>query len=133
MKNYLPLFITALLVVSCKKEKPAELSRIEFTGISDSIRPGDNFFMHVNKVWYDTIQIADDQVGVGSYSFLNIPQKQKLQHILEEVSAQEHPGGSVEQKVGDFYASGMDTATINARGHEPIRPILEEIDQIPDR
>jgi len=133
MKNLLPLLIIALLVVSCKKEKENGPSRIEFTGISQDIRPGDNFFMHVNKVWYDTIQIADDQVGVGSYSFLNIPQKQKLQHILEEVSRQEHPAGSVEQKVGDFYASGMDTARIDARGTEPIKPILDEIDQIKDR
>src|SRR5690606_22964614 len=99
MKNFLPFFIIALLVVSCKKEKPEELSRIEFTGISQDIRPGDNFFMHVNKIWYDSVQIADDQVGVGSYSFLNIPQRQKLQNILEEVSNQEHPLGSVEQKV----------------------------------
>jgi len=133
MKNFLPFFIIALLVVSCKKEKPEELSRIEFTGISQDIRPGDNFFMHVNKIWYDSVQIADDQVGVGSYSFLNIPQRQKLQNILEEVSNQEHPLGSVEQKVGDFYASGMDTVRIDARGVEPIKPILEEIDQIKDR
>lgn len=133
MKKFIPLFIAILMVVSCKKEKSTEVSRIEFTGISDSIRPGDNFFMHVNKIWYDTVQIADDQVGVGSYSFLNIPQRQRLQQILEEVSGQGHPAGSVEQKVGDFYASGMDTETIDARGYEPIKPILDEIDRISDR
>lgn len=133
MKNLLLLLFIFLTVASCKQDKPAEPSRIEFMGISESIRPGDNFFMHVNKIWYDTVQIAVDQVGVGSYSFLNIPQKQKLQTILEEVSAQEHPAGSVEQKVGDFYASGMDTVTINARGIEPITPLLDEIDQIGDR
>lgn len=133
MKKIIFPFAIALLVASCKNEKAAEVSKIEFTGISESIRPGDNFFMHVNKIWYDTVQIADDQVGVGSYSFLNIPQRQRLENILEEVSAQEHPAGSVEQKVGDFYASGMDTQTIDARGYSPIEPILEQIDQIEDR
>jgi putative endopeptidase len=36
------------------------------------------------------------------------------------------------KKVGDFYASGMDTTTINKRGYEPIKPILAGIDAITD-
>lgn len=103
---------------------------VEPDGINASIKPGDNFFMHVNGKWYDTARIADDQVGVGSYSFLNIPQKQLLENILNEVSAAKHSAGSIEQKVGDFYASGMDTAAINARGYEPVKPILAEIQSI---
>lgn len=131
MKYTFALALTAILLVSCQKEQKTEKpSKIAFTGISESIKPGDNFFDHVNKKWYDTVQIADDQVGVGSYSFLNIPQRQLLQNILEEVSATEHPKGTVEQKVGDFFASGMDTATLNKRGYEPVKPILEEIDGI---
>ncbi|WP_047245324.1 M13 family metallopeptidase [Maribacter thermophilus] len=132
MKYYCLAVFTALLFISCEQEKPQKPSKIDFTGISDDIKPGDNFFMHVNKIWYDTIQIADDQVGVGSYSFLNIPQKQLLQNILEDVSAQEHPKGSIEQKVGDFYASGMDTAQINKRGYTPVKPVLQQIDEIKD-
>lgn len=130
MKTLLSLALLLLLCISCEEEKAPLPSKIEFTGISDSIKPGDNFFMHVNKTWYDTIQIADDQVGVGSYSFLNIPQKMLLQHILEEVASEAHEKGSVAQKVGDFYASGMDTAQINQRGYTPIQPILRRIDSI---
>tara|TARA_R110002020_G_scaffold21009_6_gene71356 strand:+ start:14672 stop:16681 length:2010 start_codon:yes stop_codon:yes gene_type:complete len=133
MKTFLYL-IPILALISCqeKKEEP-QPSHIDFTGITDSIRPGDNFFMHVNKIWYDSIQIAEDQVGVGSYSFLNIPQKILLQNILEEVSSEQHANGSVEQKVGDFYASGMDTARINQRGHEPLTPLMQRIEDIGDR
>ncbi|TDQ19038.1 putative endopeptidase [Algoriphagus boseongensis] len=103
---------------------------IDLEGIDSTIRPGDNFFMHVNGKWYNSAEIDADQVGVGSYSFLNIPQKKLLESILEEISAGSHPKGSIEQKVGDFYASGMDTTAINARGFEPIQPILDQIDQI---
>ncbi|OOG73664.1 M13 family metallopeptidase [Algoriphagus sp. A40] len=136
MRNYLcfPLIIFAL--ASCGKSETSEdqpvREFVEVAGIDQSIKPGDNFFMHVNGRWYDTARIADDQVGVGSYSFLNIPQRQLLENILEEVSAQTHPIGSNEQKVGDFYASGMATEVINARGYEPIQPLLNEIDGIQD-
>ncbi|WP_375324485.1 M13 family metallopeptidase [Flagellimonas sp. GZD32] len=132
MKYSITMALAGMLLLSCQQEnKPKEKpSKIAFTGISESIKPGDNFFDHVNKVWYDTIKIADDQVGVGSYSFLNIPQRKLLQNILEEVSATEHAKGTVEQKVGDFFASGMDTATLNQRGYEPIQPLLDEIEGI---
>jgi len=63
---------------------------------------------------------------------LNIPQQELLKNILDEVSEGEHPEGSVEQIVGDFYASGMDTLSINARGIEPIQPILDRIGAIND-
>src|SRR5690606_34004852 len=80
----------------------------------------------------DTAAIADDQVGVGSYRFLNIPQKLLLQTILDSISKREHFLGTIEQKVGDFYASGMDTATINSRGADPVLPFLTKIDNISD-
>jgi len=136
MRNYLYLMLTAGLLASCDQPEASDAeSKREFVdvaGIDPSIKPGDNFFMHVNGRWYDTARIADDQVGVGSYSFLNIPQRQLLENILEEVSAGTHPTGSNEQKVGDFYASGMDTETINARGYQPIQPVLDEIELIKD-
>lgn len=135
MKNLLFAFL--IILISCSPEQAEENDGsnrkfISVAGINPDIKPGDNFFMHVNGTWYDSARIADDQAGVGSYSFLNIPQKKLLENILEEVSIQSHPKGSIEQKVGDFYASGMDITAINARGFEPIQPILNQIEAITD-
>jgi putative endopeptidase len=105
---------------------------VDVAGIDYSIKPGDNFFRFVNGKWYDTARIADDQSGVGSYSFMNIPQKQLLQNILDSVSKTKNTMGSIDQKVGDFYASGMDMATINQRGYQPIKLTLALIDAISD-
>ena len=49
----------------------AKKSFVDVNGIDTSIKPGDNFFRYVNGRWYDTAKIADDQTGVGSYSFMN--------------------------------------------------------------
>jgi putative endopeptidase len=125
------------LVLGClgacnNPDSPAKKTFVDVSGIDTSIKPGDNFFRYVNGRWYDTAKIADDQTGVGSYSFMNIPQKKLLQNILDSVSKAQHTPGSIDQKVGDFYASGMDTTTINQRGYEPIQPILARIDAISD-
>ena len=88
--------------------------------------------MYANGIWYDTVQIPAAQTGVGAYSFMNYPQRVRLQALLDSVSAASNAPGSNAQKVGDLYASGMNADAINRRGDEPIKPILARIDAIAD-
>lgn len=132
MNKTLWILLTAGFLGACNNSQPHQETFVDVNGINPSIKPGDDFFRYVNGRWYDTAKIADDQTGVGSYMFLNIPQKQLLQNILDSVSRTQHTPGSIEQKVGDFYASGMDTATINQRGYQPLQPIFTRIDAIND-
>ena len=130
MRNLVIPVLGLLTLVACTNapEKPF----IEITGIDNTIKPGDNFFRYVNAKWYDSIPIPSTQAGVGAYMFMNYPQRIRLQSILDSVSHSHNPEGSIEQIVGDFYASGMDTLTIEKRGYEPIKPLLTEIDAITD-
>lgn len=139
MKNIYYFSLILFVFISCKNdrinsivENSQTIKPVVFEGIDMSIKPGDDFFNHVNKKWFDSAVIADDQIGVGAYRFLNIPQQELLKNILEEVSQKKHPEGSIEQMVGDFYASGMDTISINQHGIEPIQPILDRINAISD-
>lgn len=86
--------------------------------------------MHVNRTWYDSAQIPPSQPGVGAYMFMNYPQRLRLQRILDSVSKGNYAAGSIEQKIGSFYASGMDTVKINARAYEPLQPVLDRIDSV---
>ncbi len=131
MKQLLYFSLTLLLAVACK-QADTDTKRVVLTGIDTSLKPGDDFFTYVNHIWYDTVQIPASQTGVGAYSFLNFPQRIRLQAILDSISATTNPAGSIEQKVGDFYASGMDTAAIDKRGYQPIIPVLTRIDAIAD-
>ncbi|PZR25067.1 MAG: peptidase M13 [Citrobacter freundii] len=132
MTRLLLLPLITLLAISCKQATDQTSTHVAITGIDSAIKPGDNFFMYVNKIWYDSAKIPASQSGVGSYSFLNFPQRIRLQGILDSIAASNNPAGSIEQKVGDFYASGMDTVAIDKRGYEPIKPILTKIDAVTD-
>lgn len=131
MKN-LSFLTLVLLAAACVTNTDKETNHVVITGIDSTKRPGDDFFMYVNGIWYDTAQIPASQTGVGSYSFLNFPQRMRLKAILDSISQSNNVPGSIEQKVGDFYASGMDTAAINKRGYEPIKPVLARLDGIND-
>ncbi|MFT4152768.1 M13 family metallopeptidase [Parafilimonas sp.] len=128
MKRPLFLFAALLSLAACNNTSDKNIADIP--GIDSSVKPGDNFFMYVNRKWYDTVQIPPSQTGVGAYMFMNYPQRLRLQGILDSVAKAGNTTGSIEQKLGDFYASGMDTNTINKRGYDPIKPILTRIDSI---
>ncbi|KAF2515217.1 M13 family metallopeptidase [Flavobacterium foetidum] len=130
MKNSLMLFIAFLALTACSKHQGKK--NVAITGIDSTLRPGDDFFRYVNGKWYDSVSIPASQAGVGAYMFMNFPQRMKLQGILDSISKSNNPKGSIAQKVGDFYASGMDTVTINKRGYEPIKPLLAKIEAIND-
>src|SRR5450432_4593467 len=131
MKKLSFLFVVLLLLAGCQS-KPETVATADISGIDSSIKPENNFFNYVNRSWYDSAQIPPSQSGVGAYMFMNYPQRLRLQGILDSVSKASNPAGSIEQKLGDFYGSGMDTATVNGRGYEPIKSILARIDSIND-
>ncbi|RFM31037.1 M13 family metallopeptidase [Chitinophaga silvisoli] len=123
----LPTFLIFLYACQTRTNEP---SFIPIDGIDSSIRPGNNFYNYVNLKWYDTAQIPPSQSGVGAYRFMNYQQRLKLQGILDSVSKSNNPAGSLEQKIGDFFAAGMDTNTINQRGYEPLKAGLARINAI---
>ena len=129
MKILSCLFTVLILIAGCNT-KPATVSVVPISGIDSSIKPENNFFMYVNRIWYDSARIPPSQSGVGAYMFMNYPQRLRLQGILDSVSKANNTAGSIEQKLGDFYASGMDTTTINQLGFNPIKPTLARIDSI---
>ena len=124
------LLVVVLAFLACSTQP--EEKHVAIEGVNLSLDPGDDFFRYANSIWYDTAQIPPSQSGVGAYMFMNYPQRIRLQGILDSVAKADSPMGSIGQKVGDFYSSGMDTATINQRGYDPIKPILASIESISD-
>jgi putative endopeptidase len=128
--NKIPFLFTVLLLLAGCQSAPLATELTDIPGIDSSIKPENNFFMYVNHIWYDSAHIPPSQSGVGAYMFMNYPQRLRLQGILDSVSKANNAPGSIEQKLGDFYASGMDTSTINQLGYEPLKPLLTRIDSI---
>ena len=132
MKKFFCIPLLLITAIACTNHTTTARAFVDVPGLDSNIKPGDNFFRYVNGKWYDTATVSADEVGVGSYMFLNIPQKKLLQHILDSISNTSNASGSIEQKLGDFYASGIDTATINKRGYEPIKKNLQQIEALTD-
>jgi putative endopeptidase len=105
---------------------------IETAFIDSSVKPSDDFYRFVNGKWMDTAKIPADRPVAGVAADVYYRIQDHLKTILEDAAKSHGKTGSLEQQVGDFYASGMDTATINQRGYAPVKPLLAQIDAIAD-
>ncbi|WP_216368536.1 M13 family metallopeptidase [Limnovirga soli] len=105
---------------------------IDTTAMDPSVKPGDNFFLYVNGGWLKTAVIPPTESSAGAGLDLYNRTKVNLKAILDDVAASKTEPGSIEQKVGDFYASGMDSTTIEKLGYTPIQPALQKIEGITD-
>jgi len=52
---------------------------------------------------------------------------------IRQLAAVSGPLGSVNQLLGDFYASGLDSARVEALGYRPLMPYLRAVDQVRTR
>ncbi|MDA9554792.1 M13 family metallopeptidase [Pelobium sp.] len=132
IKSLVWLALPALMAVSCK-EKAKENKRTVFfdaAGMDSTVSPGDNFFQYANGKWYKNTKIPASQTGWGSFYTLFEDNQKVLKKILDKVSTEKHDDGTLEQKVADLYASGIDTLAINKLGFEPIKPELQKIDAV---
>ena len=141
MRTKLSLSIAGLAFIAACQNKGTEQHktdkkvRTEFldkTAMDTTVNPGDNFFLYANGGWLKKVQIPKTETGWGSFYTLYNDNLIHLRQILTDAAKEEHADGTLEQKVGDFYASGMDTVTIEKLGTEPIKPLLAKIDAIKD-
>ncbi|WP_185817323.1 M13 family metallopeptidase [Xanthomonas theicola] len=90
----------------------------------------DDFAGYVNGKWLAANEIPNDRSSWGAFSILD-ERSVAAQHQLAEQAAAANAQG-VEKIVGDFWASGMDEAKVNAQGIAPLQADLTAIDGLKD-
>jgi predicted metalloendopeptidase len=86
-----------------------------------SVRPQDDFFRFVNGAWLKRTEIPADASNWGAFSELRERSRDALHTILEEAAKSNAAPGTEQRKVGDLYASFMDTATVERLGITPLK------------
>ncbi len=98
-----------------------------------TIKPTENFYQHANGGWLKNNTIPPAYSRWGSFMELNDRNLNTLYEIAENASASATAKkGSNDQLVGDFYFSGMDSASIDKAGIKPLESYFNEIEAIQD-
>jgi putative endopeptidase len=103
---------------------------VDTQGMDKSVRPGENFGDFVNGNWSRNTEIPADRSSWGGFGILRDLSDQRTRAIIEEAAKSGGAPGSNARKVGDYYASFMDEAAIEAKGTAPLKPLFAKIDAI---
>ena len=110
---------------------PEGVKFIEPSYIDSTVKPGDDFYQYANGTWLKNNAIPASETRWGSFNLLEDFNQKVLHELLDEAAAKKGAAkGSPEQMVGDLYASGMDSATIEKAGIKAIESELAAIEKM---
>jgi putative endopeptidase len=99
--------------------------------LNKAISPSEDFYTFANGAWQQKNPIPPEYASWGTFHILEQQNQKKIHQLLIDAAANKKAKiGSVEQKVGDFYYSGMDEVSINKLGAEPLKAEFARIDAI---
>jgi putative endopeptidase len=104
---------------------------LEATSIDKTADPCVDFYQFACGGWLASNQIPGDQARWARFSEIEERNKTSIRNILEE-DAKGIGSDPIAKKLGNYYASCMDTAGIEKAGLAPIKPLLEKAKGVKD-
>ena len=129
------LYLAAIAIAavsSCNtKEKSASAKKDFLTdNLDTTISPAQDFFQYVNGGWIKRNPIPPEESSWGVGNLVQEDIYSRLRKINEDAAAKNAANGTVEQKIGDFWFSSMDSTAIDQQGLQPLQAALKKINDI---
>jgi putative endopeptidase len=106
-------------------------SGIDLSYVDDAARPQDDLFGHVNGRWLEEYDIPADRATDGAFRLLADRAEEQVRDLITEAAATDSPSGTDQQRIGDLYASFMDTDAVARIGVQPLLDELAAVDAAP--
>jgi putative endopeptidase len=131
-KNLLALPLLAALATACNSSSTSSASGgqqpdLLRAALDTTVAPGDDFFSYANGTWIKNhpIPASESNSGIGIEVQKEIYNRLRATSV-EAAQASAAPGSN-QQKIGDFWAVGIDSVKANQLGYSPIKPELDRI------
>ena len=123
------LFLISVALLSASVPMMAEhLKSLNGNGLSSDIKPGDDFYLYVNKAWMEANPLTPEYSRYGQFNILNDSSNNRVQRIVTNLSKSNPQKGTNAFLVSTLYEAGMDSVRRNQEGAQPILPILNKIE-----
>lgn len=134
MKSFRGIISLTLAVTFSVTAIVGQSAHYDTAGMDTKTAACADFYQYANGGWLAANPIPAAYSAWGVANILNEKTRDTLREILEaEAKNTAAKKGSNEQKVGDYFASCMDEAKIEAEGIKPIQAELDLIDKIADQ
>ena len=139
MNSFTVIIISIIAPLALRAESQPQIAQnpppIDPKNMDTSVKPGDDFFRYATGAWIKRTEIPPEYSRWGAFNEL-IERNNDALHTIAGKASQIHidPKLAPEtQKVGDYYASGMDEQSIEAMRTKPLEEELGRIEAMKDR
>ena len=127
----LAIAIGTLSLAACHNEEKQAAPDFLAQDIDSTVSPGADFFQYANGGWIKRTAIPASESGWGVGNMVEEDIYNRLRNISEKAAHNDTAkAGSVSQKIGDLWTSGMDSTGIDKAGLNPLKPELDSINAI---
>lgn len=131
--RWIAAFLTLALLATWRQvvcAAPPQASGYDRADLNPQVRPQDDFYEYAVGGYLKSHPIPPDRSSFGVDVEINERVQGVLRDILEGLTRANATAGSDDQKLGDFYASAMDTAVIESAGLAPLHDEFSRIETI---
>ena len=126
------LFLLLPALALAQPPAASTVSGVDKASMDTSVDPCVDFHKYACGNWMASHPLPADRARFGRFNELQDHNERVELDILQGAAAGTGKRSEIDQKIGDFYTSCMDTATINKKGIDPIRPELARIAKLTD-
>jgi putative endopeptidase len=130
MSNRIWFVMTLAFFAACQPAEKKEAPDFLAADIDTTVSPAQDFFSYANGTWIKNNPIPSDQSGWGVGELVQEDIYNRLRVINEKALTDTTQAGSISQKIGDFWYSGMDSDDIEKQGLKPLQADFSAIDKI---
>lgn len=136
-KSLSPLIILTSIAIlsSCNtgQKNDSAASDPLINNIDSTVKPGDDFFLFANGTWFKKNPIPNSEQQNGLWQLIQDTINAQVRNLCESSAAMTGAKpGSDQQKIGDFFFTGMDSVMLNKNGISGLDSELQKISQIND-
>ena len=135
MKKGFLIMSVAIMVAatSCGTKSAGEkVPAIDLASLDPSISAKEDFYQYATGGWQKNHPLKPEYSRYGSFDVLRENNEIRLNELFQGLSSVKAEKGSVQQKISDLYAMGLDSTRLNAEGVNPVKPYLDALESVKD-
>lgn len=135
MKKGILIMSVAIMAAatSCGTESAGEkVPAIDLANLDPSISAKEDFYQYATGGWQKNHPLKPEYSRYGSFDVLRENNEIRLNELFQGLSSVKAEKGSVQQKISDLYAMGLDSTRLNAEGVNPVKPYLDALESVKD-
>ena len=118
---------------SCGTKSAGEkVPAIDLANLDTSVSAKEDFYQYATGGWQKNHPLKPEYSRYGSFDVLRENNEIRLNELFQGLSSVKAEKGSVQQKISDLYAMGLDSTRLNAEGVNPVKPYLDALESVKD-